>query len=69
MGFNKRFISKDSLKSIKSESLDYLIRHIKGPDCLFIEDDFSQKICDLVFKVKDKNSLKKKLVEIGYYES
>lgn len=69
MGFNKRFISKDSLLSAASNGLDYLINYVVKPDALIIESDgISHQICDIVGLTKDKSEIKKKLKEIGFYE-
>ena len=69
MGFNKRYITKKNLDIVKKDGLDYLIRYITNPDCLIIEDEYSSKVCEIVGKTKSKTDIKKKLIEIGFYES
>jgi hypothetical protein len=69
MGFNKRFISKSSLLSAASNGLDYLIGYVTKPDALIIEsDDISNKVCDIIVLTKDKQEMRQKLKEIGFYE-
>ena len=69
MGFNKRFISKDSLKCAADNGLDYLINYVVKPDALIIEcDGISSQVCDIVGLTKDKKEMKNKLKEIGFYE-
>lgn len=69
MSFNKRYISKDSLISAASNGLDYLINYITKPDALIIESDgISSQVCDIVSLTKDKQEIKLKLKEIGFYE-
>ena len=69
MSFNKRYISKDSLISAASNGLDYLINYITKPDALIIESDgISSKVCDIVSLAKDKQEIKLKLKEIGFYK-
>lgn len=69
MGFNKRYISKKNLTAIKSQGLEYLVKYITNPDCLLIEDDFSREVCRIVQSEKNKDLLKSKLTQIGFYES
>lgn len=65
MGFNKRILTEDSIKSVFwANGYDKLIEYISKPDVLFIRDDFSQKIVDIL----EDDSLKKeyKYIEITY---
>ena len=49
MGFNSRYINETTIREIvKEEDLEYLIQFIKKPDTLIIEDEFSEKICDII---------------------
>jgi hypothetical protein len=50
MGLNKRYINQENLKRlIQNEGeIIRIIEHIKNPDILIIEDDFSKKVCDAV---------------------
>ena len=66
MGFNKRYINEDKIKQIlKEDGLQYLIEFIKKPDALIIEDDFSEKVCDIIRENEMKAFMK--LTEIGLY--
>lgn len=66
MGFNKRYINEDKIKQIlKEEGLQYLIEFIKKPDALIIEDDFSEKVCDIIMENEMKAFMK--LAEMGVY--
>jgi hypothetical protein len=69
MGFNKRFINRSSLEMAASQGLDYLIKYVTKPDSLIIESDgISRQVCDIISDVKDKQEMKQKLKEIGFYE-
>ena len=68
MGFNKRYINKDKLYLYKKKNIDSLISYITTSDCLIFEDKYSELICSFVLQLK-KTHLKKKLIEIGFYES
>ena len=49
MGFNKRFINQDVLKTLIQEGdIEKIIDYIKKPDALVITDNFSKKVCDAV---------------------
>ena len=66
MGFNKRYINEDKIKQIlKEDGLQYLIEFIKKPDALIIEDDFSEKVCDIIRENEMKAFMK--LAEMGLY--
>lgn len=68
MGFNKRYISRENLSYYKVKTVKELISFIKNPDCLIIEDSYSEKICNIVNNTKQE-FLYSKLKEIGFYES
>ena len=69
MSFNKRYIRKENLEMAAKEGLDYLINYIKSPDALIIESvGISKQVCDIVGLTKDKQEMKQKLKEIGFYE-
>ncbi len=69
MSFNKRFISRKNLDIMAKQGLDSLINYIVKPDALIIESDgMSEKVCDIVGKSNNKQEIKKKLKEIGFYE-
>lgn len=68
MGFNKRYINKNNLSNYKTKKIEDLILFIKKPDCLIIEDSYSENICNIVTSTK-KELLLSKLKEIGFYES
>jgi len=69
MGFNKRFITRKNLDIVKEQGIQSLITYITNPDCLFIEDDYCKKVCDIVGTSKNKEVMIEKLIEIGFYES
>lgn len=48
MGFNKRYINRKGISAKYREGFDALSRYISAPDCLIIEDEFSEKIVDIV---------------------
>ena len=48
MGFNKRYINKKNVIMKYREGLESLVRYISMPDCLIIEDEFSEKVVDIV---------------------
>jgi hypothetical protein len=66
MGFNKRYITSESLMIQKREGIENLVKYIKGPDALIIGDDFSKKVCEIVLNV-DKKFLFLELSKIGFY--
>jgi len=66
MGFNKRYINKETLMEYKKQGLQSLINFIKKPDSLIIEDEFSQKVCNIVLKT-DEKLLFVELSKIGFY--
>lgn len=69
MGFNKRHIDKKTLQSYKQSGLSYLIRTIKSSDCVIIEDKFSEIVFNIINTNDDKNVIRQKLKDIGFYES
>lgn len=48
MGFNKRYINKEGIIMKYKEGLESLVRYISMPDCLVIEDEFSEYVIDIV---------------------
>lgn len=66
MGFNKRYINKESLMMYKKQGLQSLINFIKKPDSLIIEDNFSRKVCNVILKT-DEKYLFVELCKIGFY--
>jgi len=69
MSFNKRYIKRENLEYAASQGLDNLINYITKPDALIIESDgISHQVCDIVGLTKDKQEMKQKLKEIGFYE-
>lgn len=70
MGFNKRIIDKDTLQHFKSQSLQKLIDYLTKPDCVILQDNFSESVTKLVRQYKsDEETLKQKLIDFGFYES
>lgn len=54
MSFNKRYINKYNIENARKEGLDYLIKFIKNPDSLIIEDDYSRTVCDIIMNTNSK---------------
>jgi hypothetical protein len=48
MEFNKSHISKESIISRYRDGLESLVRYISMSDCLIIEDEFSERVVDIV---------------------
>jgi hypothetical protein len=48
MGFNKRYINREGIIMKYKEGLQSLVRYISMPDCLIIEDEFSEQVVDIV---------------------
>lgn len=68
MGFTKRHINKDKIMTILKESgLQTLITVVRKPDALYVEDEFSEKVCDIIKNTED-SLISVKLVEIGVYD-
>lgn len=67
MSFNKRYINKDSISNAKKQGLDYLVKYIKNPDSIIIEDDYSRKVYNIIMNT-DKRNINEKLKEFfdGY---
>jgi hypothetical protein len=66
MGFNKRFITEDSLKQIYNrDGYKLLVDNITKPDALFISDDFSERIVDAVREGASEDEIKKLMGENG----
>jgi len=59
MGFNKRFITEDLLRQIyKNDGYQLLIDNITKPDALYIGDEFSEKIVDLISNDESEEKIK-----------
>ena len=68
MGFTKRHINKDKIMTILKESgLQTLITVVRKPDALYVEDEFSEKVCDIIKNTED-SLISVKLIEIGVYD-
>lgn len=49
MAFVKRYLNKKIIEEVyRKKGLESLINFIKSPDSLIIEDDFSEKVCDII---------------------
>ena len=48
MGFNKRYINKESLSSFRNKKSDDLVFYLTNPDCIIIEDEYSENIFNIV---------------------
>jgi hypothetical protein len=50
-GFNKRYLNEKSIRTVYGDSgYGRLASYIRSPDALIIEDEFSQKIVDLIIE-------------------
>lgn len=68
MGFTKRHINKDKIMTILKESgLQTLIAVVRKPDALYIEDEFSEKVCDIIKNTEDNLILVKLLEKTDLY--
>lgn len=68
MGFNKKYINEETIRNtVKEDGLESLIKLIKKPDTLIIEDDFSSKICDIIKETEETKILDKLLKETNLY--
>jgi hypothetical protein len=67
MGFNKRYINKESLISARNKGLDSLINLVKKPDCLIIDDEFSDRVCQIILNT-EYMYLFTELSKIGFYD-
>jgi hypothetical protein len=60
MGFNKRYVSVETLSHIIENEND-LIRYFKNADALIFIDDISREVYDLVMEKKSYKHLIKKI--------
>ena len=68
MGFTKRHINENKIMTILKESgLQTLIAVVRKPDALYLEDEFSEKVCDIIKNTEDSLILVK-LIEMGVYD-
>ena len=59
MGFNKRFITEDLLRQIyENDGYLLLIDNITKPEALYIGDEFSEKIVDLISNGESEEKIK-----------
>ncbi len=59
MGFNKRFITEDLLRQVYNESgYQLMVDNITKPDALYIGDEFSEKIVDLISNGESEEKIK-----------
>tara|TARA_R110000803_G_scaffold152820_2_gene217796 strand:+ start:58 stop:249 length:192 start_codon:yes stop_codon:yes gene_type:complete len=51
MGFNKRYLNEKSIRQVYGDGgYEKLEVFIRKPDALIVEDEFSQKIVDLIIE-------------------
>jgi hypothetical protein len=51
MSFNKRYLNEKSIRQVYGDGGHIkLISYIRSPDALIIEDEFTQKIVDLIIE-------------------
>jgi hypothetical protein len=62
MGFNKRFVNEEVIRTIlREDGFQSLIDFIKKPDALIIEDEFSTKVCEIITENEEKYILEELL--------
>jgi hypothetical protein len=57
-GFNKRYLNEESIRVIYKGGYGKLERFIREPDALIVEDEFTQKIVNLVIEGNSKIRIK-----------
>lgn len=68
MGFNKRYINEKIIRDVvREDGLESLIKLIKKPDALIIEDDFSSKVCDIIKETEEPKILDRLIKETNLY--
>lgn len=66
MGFNKRFVNKQSIQLSSKCGLNNLINYLTKPDCVIAEDEFSSIVYNVVISGRDvRNRLKKIGLEVN----
>lgn len=65
MGFNKRYVSVETLSHIIENEND-LIRYFKNADALIFIDDISREVYNLVVEKKSYKHLIKKIKKNGH---
>ena len=64
MGLNKRYVNEEIIRTVlRDDGLESLIQFIGNPDVLIIEDEFSNKVCQII-KETEKIYILEKLLEI-----
>jgi hypothetical protein len=59
MGFNKRFITEDLLRQVYNKSgYQLMVDNITKPDSIYIGDEFSEKIVDLISNGESEEKIK-----------
>lgn len=63
MGFNKRYIDKETIiRLYKNQGLLKLVSFIENTDCLIIEDDFAEEVSDII--LNDYIDMNQKISEL-----
>jgi hypothetical protein len=59
MGFNKRYLNEKSIRDVYGDG-EYikLLSYVRSPDALMIEDEFTQKIVDLIIEADSEMKIK-----------
>jgi len=64
MGLNKRYVNEEIIRTVlRDDGLESLIQFIGTPDVLIIEDEFSNKVCQIITET-EKIYILEKLLEI-----
>ena len=65
MGFNKRYVNKEVIKTVlREDGIEGLIMFIKKPDALIIEDVYSEKVCDIIINSVNEDDILGKILNI-----
>jgi hypothetical protein len=67
MSFNKRYIDEEVIRTIlREDGFKTLIDFVRSPDALIINDNFSQKVCDIIKENNDDDTtVFEKLLELN----
>ena len=67
MGYNKRYLNKEVINTIlREDGIQSLIRYISKPNTLIMEDEYSQKVCDIILKRQEDDDILNKILELNY---
>ena len=65
MGFNKRYVNSEIIRRVlREDGIESLITFIKKPDALIIEDEYSEKVCDIILNSNSEDDVLGKILNI-----